>query len=110
MEHWLEFTFWSLKQQNKIPKNGAKRCVYKRRGCCNGSMNLNYVGMWTIHKLTTTKDEGCKAHTNKGYTLPKWDTMQELMVLVHLKMNIWEVEGLEVCKAWRLTPNSCDYF
>jgi hypothetical protein len=45
-------------------------------------MNLNYVEMWIIHKLTTTKDEGCKAHTNKGYTLPKWDTMQELMVLV----------------------------
>jgi hypothetical protein len=66
--------------------------------------------MWTIHKLTTTKDEGCKAHTNKGYTLPKWDTMQELMVLVHLKMNIWQVERLEVYKAQGLKPNSYNYF
>jgi hypothetical protein len=41
-------------------------------------MNLNYVGMSIIHKLTTTKYEVCKAHTNKGYTFPKWDTMQVL--------------------------------
>jgi hypothetical protein len=38
--------------------------------------------MWIVHKLATTKDEGCKSHTNKGYTIPRWDTMQELVVLV----------------------------
>jgi hypothetical protein len=35
--------------------------------------------MWIVHKLTTTKDESCKAHTNKGYTILKWDTQQHTL-------------------------------
>ncbi len=27
--------------------------------------------------------EGYKSHTNKGYTIQRWDTTQKLIVLVH---------------------------
>jgi hypothetical protein len=46
------------------------------------NLHFNYVGMQTIYKVVIVKDEGCKAHTNKGPTIPKWDTKQKLVVLV----------------------------
>ncbi len=32
---------------------------------------LDNARMWTVHKPTTTEDEGCRTNTNKGYTIPK---------------------------------------
>jgi hypothetical protein len=32
--------------------------------------------MQIAHKLTIAKDEGLKAHTNKGYIILGWDTVQ----------------------------------
>ncbi len=49
-------------------------CAYRKRGCCNDQVDLRHVRMWTIHKFTTTKDEGCRTNTNKGYTISKWNT------------------------------------
>ncbi len=41
--------------------------------------------MQIIYKPTTTKDEGCKVDTNKGYTILRWNTKKELVVLVEAK-------------------------
>jgi hypothetical protein len=38
--------------------------------------------MSIVHKLATTTDESYKFHTNKSYTIPRWDITQELVVLV----------------------------
>ncbi len=31
---------------------------------------------WIVHKLTTTQNEGYTNNTNKGYTIPRWNTKQ----------------------------------
>ncbi len=54
--HWIPF--WLPKW--KIKKNGAKRCVYKRRGCNDDCMDINNVRLQIVHYLTTTKYEGCR--------------------------------------------------
>jgi hypothetical protein len=39
-------------------------------------MDLNHARMHIAHKPIIAKDEGSNAHTNKGYTILGWDTMQ----------------------------------
>lgn len=39
-------------------------------------MDLRYAKMCNMHKLKTTKDQGCKANTNKAYTNLKWNIKQ----------------------------------
>jgi hypothetical protein len=73
MEHSLELIFWSPKWLNKIWKDGAMKCVYRRRGCCNDYVDFIYVRMHTIHKPTTTKNEDYKVHINKGCTILERD-------------------------------------
>jgi hypothetical protein len=46
------------------------------------NLHFSYEGMQTIYKLVIVKDESCKAHINKGHTIPNWDTKQKLVVLV----------------------------
>jgi hypothetical protein len=37
---------------------------------------IRYVKMWIINHLTTTKDEGCKVHTNKACTIQEQHTKE----------------------------------
>jgi len=55
-----------------------------KKRCYNDFVDLNYARMRIIHKLTTTKYENCKAHTNKGYTILRWDTQQHLMISIQV--------------------------
>jgi hypothetical protein len=61
--------------KKRFTKMGPKVCLQKQ-GCCNDQMDLKYAKMWNMHKLTTTKDQGCKANTNKAYTILKWNIRQ----------------------------------
>jgi hypothetical protein len=57
----------------------------QRKGCNNDSLNFSYAKLWIVHKLVTTKDEGCKVNTNKGYAISKWDTKEQLVVSVQMQ-------------------------
>jgi hypothetical protein len=41
--------------------------------------------LWIVQKPATTKDEGYKINTNKGYAISKWDTKEQLAVLVQMQ-------------------------
>jgi hypothetical protein len=41
----LSSLIYHLNRKNKVYEDGAKRCVYKRRGCCNDQVDLKYVRM-----------------------------------------------------------------
>jgi hypothetical protein len=71
-----------LKDKTRSKENRAKRCVYRKKRCWSDYLNFSCVRMWIVHKLVTTKDEGRKSHTNKGYITPRWDTMRKLVILV----------------------------
>ncbi len=58
----------------------------RKKGCCNDQMDLRYATMWNIHKLTTTKDEGCKDNTTQRihYFEMEYQTIA-LMILVQME-------------------------
>jgi len=57
-----------------MKEDGAMWCTYKKKGCNSDYMDINYSKMWIVNKLATIKDESCRTNTNKGYTIPRWDT------------------------------------
>lgn len=54
--------------------------VNRRRRCNSPCLYITSARMWLVHILGPTKDEGCKANTNKAYTISKWNTKEQLMV------------------------------
>jgi len=76
MEHPNELPCRPPKWKNQILKDGARRCVYKKRQCTNDYMDINNARMWIVDYPIITKDESYKDNINKGYTILKWNTMQ----------------------------------
>jgi len=102
MEHSNELSLSPHEWKNQIHQDGAMRCIYKIRRCNSNCMDVSYARMWIIHKPMTIKNERRRANTNKGYTIPRWDIMQQLVVMVQAeypKVSIQQIEGLEVCRA-----------
>jgi hypothetical protein len=63
----LSSLFNHLNGKKNLGSLGQKVCLQ------NDDMDISYVRMWIVHKPTIAKDEGCITHTNKGYTILRWD-------------------------------------
>ncbi len=59
-----------------------------RRGFNNHYLNINYLGTWPTHIVALIKDEGRQTNTKKAYTIPRWNTKNQLVVLVQVQTSL----------------------
>jgi hypothetical protein len=84
MENTFELLLWPFEWSNQIQANGFKRSANKRKGCRSHRLEINYARTWFIHIVAPTNSEGCRADTNKAYTISRWNTKEQMVFLVQM--------------------------
>ncbi len=72
----LNFLFDHLNGKTTCRKMEPSGVLNKEGDAIVITWDINYSRMWTINKLVTIQDKSCRTNTNKGYTIPRWDTKQ----------------------------------